>query len=244
MRYSRIVGPSFVVALMVSFARGVAAQAAPYNPPAVISTSGQGEARVVPDRASVLVTIQSRAATASAAGSANARRTKAVLDAFAELGLSRDQLVTEGYSVYPQMKYDSNGTAPHVVGYLATNAVRADTKHTDQAGAIIDAAIGAGADIISSLNFYASSVDDARRQAMTGAVESARADAEAIAKAAGGALGALVEISTSGPTVPPRPMFDLGQRARAAVAEPTPINPGQQTVSVRVSARWQFVPSR
>lgn len=229
---------------MMLSAKGVDAQAAPFNPPAVISTSGQGEARVVPDRASVLVTVQSRAATASAAGSANALRTKAVLGALAELGLLRDQLATEGYSVYPQMMYDSNGTASRVVGYVATNAVRADTKHADQAGAIIDAALGAGANIVSSLTFYASSVDDARRQAMTGAVQSARADAEAIAKAAGGALGTLVEISTSGPTVPPRPMFDLGQRARTTVAEPTPINPAQQTVSVHISARWRFVPFR
>ena len=74
------------------------------------------------------------------------------------------------------------------------------------------------------------------------AVANARADAEAMAQAAGGRLGSLIELSTQGPTVPPRPMFDLAARAKVAMAEPTPINPGQQTVTVFVTARWAFVP--
>jgi uncharacterized protein YggE len=55
-------------------------------------------------------------------------------------------------------------------------------------------------------------------------------------------LGELIELSTQGPTVPPRPMFDMAQRAKTAMAEATPINPGQQTINVFVSARWRFLP--
>jgi uncharacterized protein YggE len=33
-------------------------------------------------------------------------------------------------------------------------------------------------------------------------------------------------------------------RAKVAQAEPTPINAGQQTITVFVNARWQFVPGR
>ena len=44
-------------------------------------TSGQGEAKVTPDRVSVLVNVQTRAASAAAAAATNAQRTKAVLDA-------------------------------------------------------------------------------------------------------------------------------------------------------------------
>jgi hypothetical protein len=36
-------------------------------------------------------------------------------------------------------------------------------------------------------------------------------------------------------------MFDLAMRGKVAMAEQTPINPGQQTVNVYVSARWLFV---
>jgi uncharacterized protein len=210
----------------------------------VLSTSGQGEARVTPDRASVMVNIQTRGATAAGAATDNAQRTRAVLDALMRLGLTRDQLGTEGYSVYPEMQYDKNGSAPRVVGYVVTNSVRADTKRPDQAGAIVDASLGAGANLIGSLTFYASSIDEARRQAIASAVAGARADAEAMARAAGGSLGALIELSTGGPTIPPRPMYDVAIRSKTMQAEPTPVNPALQTVTVFVTARWQFNPSR
>lgn len=210
--------------------------------PASLVTSGQAEERVTPDRVSVLVNIQTRAATAAAAAADNARRTRAVLEALAALGLSKDQLSTEGYTAYPEMNYDRPGNTPRVVGYVVTNSVRAESKRVDQAGAIIDAALGAGANMINGLSFYASSIEEARRKAIGAAVASARADAEAMAQAAGGRIGALIELSTQGPTVPPRPMFDLAARAKTAMAEPTPINPGQQTVTVFVTARWGFVP--
>ena len=219
----------------------VASPAAPGLPPSLVS-SGQGEAKVSPDRVSVLVNVQTRASTAAAAAAENARRTTSVLEALGKLGLSKDQLSTEGYSAYPELRYDREGGSPQVTGYVVTNSVRAESKRVDQAGPIIDAALAAGANLINSLSFYASSIDEPRRQAIALAVSSARADAEAMAQAAGGRLGSLLELSTQGPTVPPRPMFDVAARGKAAMAEQTPINPGQQTVNVFVTARWQFVP--
>ena len=210
-----------------------------------LSSSGQGEAKVAPDRASLLVNVQSRGTTAAGAASDNARITRAVLDALAKLGLPRDQLGTEGYTVYPELRYDKDGGAPKVTGYVVTNTVKAETHRVEQAGAMIDAALGAGANLINSLSFYASSIDAPRREAIASAVMSARADAEAMARAAGGSLGTLIEMSTQGPTSPPRPMYDMVMASRKlAQAEPTPVNPGLQTVSVFVTARWQFVPQR
>jgi uncharacterized protein len=206
-------------------------------------TSGQGEAKVTPDRASVLVNVQTRAANAAAAAADNASRTKAVLDALTKLGLSREQLGTEGYTVYPEMTYDKDGRVSRVTAYVVTNTIKAETKRPEQAGAIVDAAIGAGANMINSLSFFASSIDEARRQAIALAVASARADAEAMARAAGGMVGELVELSTNGPTAAPRPMYDMAARGKVMQAEPTPINPGQQTINVFVNARWRFVPA-
>jgi uncharacterized protein YggE len=204
-------------------------------------TSGQGEAKVTPDRVSLMVNVQTRAATAAAAGADNAQRTRAVLTALAALGLPKDQLSTEGYSVYPEMAYDKAGGSPRVVAYVVTNTVRAESHQPAQAGAMVDAALGAGANLINGLSFYASNIDEPRRTAISAAVANARADAEAMARAAGGTLGGLIELSTQGPTVPPRPMFAMAMRKTVGMAEETPVNPGQQTVSVFVSARWAFV---
>jgi uncharacterized protein YggE len=242
-----LVRPAVVaVAIAVMSVRPVAAVAqTPVSPgpvPPSLVSSGQGEAKVTPDRVSVLVNVQTRAATAAAAASENAKRTRSVLDALARLGLAKDQLSTEGFTAYPEMQYDKEGGNPRVVGYVVTNSVRAESKRVDQAGSIIDAALGAGANMINALSFYASSIDEPRRQAIGLAVASAKADAEAMALAAGGSLGSLIELSTQGPTAPPRPMFDLAAGRKVAMAEQTPINPGQQTVNVYVTARWMFVP--
>ena len=232
-----------VAALLFAPLVSMTGQVAVLPPVPVLSTSGQGEAKVTPDRASVMVNIQTRAITATAAAADNASRTRAVLDAIGKLGLSKEQLSTEGYTVYPEMQYDKSGGAPRVSGYVVTNTVRAETKRPEQAGAIVDAALNAGANLINSLSFYASSIDEARRQAIAGAVASARADAEAMARAAGGSLGGLIELSTGGPTVPPRPMYDMAIRSKSAMqAESTPVNPGQQTVTVYVQAKWRFTP--
>lgn len=212
--------------------------------PALV-TAGQGEAKVAPDRASLMVNVQTRGVTAASAAAENATKTRAVLEALAKLGLPREQLGTEGYTVYPELRYDKDGGSPKVTGYVVTNTVKAETHRPEQAGAMIDAALGAGANLINSLSFYASSIDSPRREAIALAVASARADAEAMARAAGGSVGGLLEMSTQGPTAPPRPMYDMAMmRGKVAQSEPTPVNPGLQTVQVYVTARWQFVPER
>jgi uncharacterized protein YggE len=209
--------------------------------PSTIAASGQGEAKITPDRAAVLVSVQTRASSATVAASDNASRTKQVLDALGRIGLPKEQLTTEGYSVSPEMKYENSAGTSKVTGYVVTNRVRAETKNVNQVGDIVDAALGAGSNVIGGLSFYAASIDDPRRLAIAAAVRNARADADAMARAAGGSLGQLLELSTNGPTIPPRPMYDMAM-VRGAVAQATPVNPGEQTVSVYVSARWQFIP--
>lgn len=242
--FARVSPLQLAAVVMLGGVAPLAAQSAPMTvvtPPSLV-TSGQGEAKVTPDRASVMINVQTRALTASAAGADNAQRTRAVLTALEKLGLPKDQLSTEGYSVNPEMVY-GNGVPPRVTGYTVTNTVKAETHQPAQAGAIIDAALGAGANLINGLSFYASSIEAPRREAIALAVGNARADAQAMATAAGGSLGGLIELSTQGPTSPPHPMYEMAaMRKGVSAAEQTPVNPGQQTVTVFVNARWQFVP--
>ncbi|MGH9418530.1 MAG: SIMPL domain-containing protein, partial [Thermoanaerobaculia bacterium] len=131
--------------IAATFAAVASAQSAQSTFPSVVPTivtAGQGEARVTPDRASVMVNVQTRATTAAAAAAENAQRTRAVLDALASLDLPKEQLSTQGYTVYPETHYDANGGSPRVTGYVVTNTVRAETHHPEQAGAIVDASLG------------------------------------------------------------------------------------------------------
>jgi uncharacterized protein YggE len=211
--------------------------------PAQIVTAGSGEARISPDRATISIGVQTRALTAAAAGADNARRQKAILDTLRTLGLSSEQLSTVNYNVSPEMQYSPNGaTPPKVTGYTVSNTVQADVRRLDDVGKVIDAALAKGANEISSLQFFSSKADSVRRVALASAVASARADAEALAKAAGGSLGPLLELSSSNsPIRGPQPIM-MSRMADAKVA--TPIESGEQTFSASVSARWLFIPGR
>ena len=207
-----------------------------------IVTSATGEAQFVPDRAAVYVGVETRATTAAAAARDNAQRQRAVIDAVVGVGVSRDQISTESYSVAPNTRYDQSTQRSTIVGYIVSNVVRVEVRRIDQVGSVLDAALAKGANQINSLDFFASNSDSARHAALAQGVARARADAETLARAAGGSVGALVELSTA--EAGPRPMYRLDVRSTMAAAAPTPIEPGQQKVQVTVSARWRFVPGR
>ncbi len=212
------------------------------EPSPQITTSARGQVKISPDRATIHLSVQTKAATAAAAGAENARRQQAVLEALRGLGLKNEDLSTINYTVYPEQFYEPN-RPPVISGYNVSNTIVAEITRLTLVGPVIDAALAHGANAISSLVFSASNTDNARRRAIGQAVEQSRADAQAAAGAAGGALGDLIELNISqegGPS--PRPMMMM--RTDAAMSAPeTPINPGLQEISVSVSTRWRFKPS-
>ena len=151
-----------------------------------------------------------------------------------------NEISTIGYTVNPEHRYEPN-REPVVIGYTVTNTLSVDVRDLAQVGRIIDTAIARGANMVTSLNFIASNTDSARRDAIALAIQRARLDADAAARAAGGTIGALLEVTVGAYFPPPRPV-EYAVRATAQAAD-TPINPVEQTVSVNVSTRWSFVPA-
>jgi len=225
------------VAVLAPISAHTQAINAPVEPQ--IAVSAHGEVHVSPDRATIQVSVQTRAATAATAASENATKQAAVIQAIRNLGLGSDQISTINYSVYPEQRYEPN-REPIVVGYNVTNTISIDVKKLDQVGPVIDASLKNGSNMITSLQFYASNTEEARRSAITSAVQKARLDADAAARAAGGTIGGLLEVNVGAYYVPPpRPMAMVKASASADQA-PTPINPGDQTVSVDITTRWRF----
>jgi uncharacterized protein len=209
--------------------------------PPQILVSGRGEVKVTPDRANVQISVQSRAATAAAAAADNAKKQTAVIGEIKGLGIGDDQISTSNYNVSPEQRYEAN-KPPVITGYVVTNTLVVEVRNIATVGAVLDAALSHGANLISGLSFYSSNTETARHTAIAAAITAARADAEAAARAAGGTLGGLLEISIGSSSPPiPRPMMIRGAVATASIQEETPISPGQETLSVQVSTRWRFV---
>lgn len=219
------------------------AQVSQQQPPQIVA-SGVGEATVVPDRGIIHFAVETRAATASAAGADNAKTQTAVIAALRAKGVLPEHITTAGYSVGPNERYDSGQRK--VVGYIARNTVVVDVQKIDQVGSLIDAALTAGANSVGGLSYYSTKFESIRRSALESAVARAKADAEVMARAAGGSLGTPIEITANDAGMP-RPMFDANVRMARMAAEgapETPVSVGEQKVSVSVSTRWTFIPGR
>lgn len=205
-----------------------------------IAVSSRAEVKVVPDRANIQISVQTRGETAATAAAENARKQKAVIDGLRALGIDAKDISTSGYNVYPEQRYEPN-KEPVIVGYNVTNTLAVELKSINMVGPAIDAALAKGANMISSLQFYASNTDAARQEAIALAVKKARSDADAAARAAGGTITGLLEISLgSFYAPPPRPM-ELKIRGSVGAAQPdTPISAGDQTVAVDITTRWLY----
>jgi uncharacterized protein len=216
----------------------------PLRPPVPqIVTSGQGEVRIAPDRATVTIGVQTRATTAAEAAAQNSRKQRAVIDAIRAKGVPAEQISTSGFNVIPETRYDREGqAAPRTTSYLVMNMVTVELRRIDLVGPVIDAALASGANQINSLSFGVSNTDSTRRAALAIAVAKSKADAEVMARAAGGSLGPLIEMSSGEFYMPPpRPMMAMrGNVAMAEVAS-VPVEAGEEVIRANVTARWQFL---
>jgi uncharacterized protein len=196
----------------------------------------------------VLVGVTTQSQNAGETASENARRIAATISAVRALGLTEQQVTTSGYSLSPTYEYPKN-SQPKLTGFTARNTVRAEVRHLEDLGKLIDAAVSAGATDISSIQFLASSTVDARQTALADAVKNARDEAAAIARAAGGTLGRLIAVNSGGITQPGYREAYQGVMLTSSMSPappPTPIVPGELSVVAQVFTRWEFVagPSR
>ena len=204
-----------------------------------IAVASRGEVKVNPDRANVQISVQTRAETAAGAAAENAKKQKAVIGALRALGIDAKDISTVGYNVYPEQRYEPN-KEPVVVAYNVTNTLSVELKSINMVGPAIDASLAKGANMINSLQFYSSNTEVARQEAIAIAVRKARSDAEAAARAAGGAITGLLEINVGAYYAPPPRPLEMKVRGAVAAASDTPISAGDLTISVDISTRWAF----
>ncbi len=216
-------------------------QAAEAQDPGWIQVSGTGSVQIAPDRARITFAMETRAETASEAAALNADAMDAVLQALRAGDLQGLVLETFGYSLRPEYAANNNQRTREIVAYTALNNVGATIEDVDAVGRVLDIAIGAGANRVSSISFFASDTEAARAEALAQAVGNARAQAEVIAESLGYRLGAPLEIN-GGAQRPSGGRFTEGLVMTQARSVQTPIEVGDQTVTANVSIRFALGP--
>jgi uncharacterized protein len=190
-----------------------------------VTVTGNGSVVAVPTTGVILLGVDTRAATAKAALAANAKDMRQVIDAIKAAG--GRNVGTASISL--SQAFGQNGD-PN--GFEASNIVNA-TVDIAKAGAVIDAAVDAGANQVSGPQMSVADQDKLYRQALKAAVADARLNAEAIASAAGRSLGKVTTVVDSGGS-PPVPMFSKAAAADAG----TPVEAGTQQTTATVTVTF------
>jgi uncharacterized protein YggE len=221
----------------------------PTNPPPIqapqpqgsrtIEVTGNGEAHVTPDVASLNLAIETHAPTAQQSAGQNAALAQKVVDALTKKLQSKGKVWTGGYSLYPEYNEPRPNEKPVVTGYRAENSITVETGEIGMLGGLIDTAIEAGANRINFLNFTLRDETQARSKAIALAAKDAQAQAESLARSLGVKLGPVVKATTQAEERP-MPVMRMGAMAMASSAAPTPVQPNEVTVPATVSITYQI----
>ncbi len=233
-----------IVAMLLAPPLAIASsQDQPSRLPPQITISANGSVDVTPDRARLSLGVETEAKTAQEASQLNAALQTRVVAAIRAAGIPQASIRTGGFAVAPKQEYLPETRTWRVDGYRVSNIVTVVIEPVGKTGEVIDAALAAGANRVSGLNFEIKDPTPAREAAMTQAVERARREADIVATAAGGLIIGLIEINVNSyEASPPRPDFAMARMS--ADAESTPISEGTQPVVVNVTTRWEYAPKK
>jgi uncharacterized protein len=196
-----------------------------------ITVTGTGTVDAVPNRAEVSFGVVTDGSTANDALAANAAQARRLTAALRSAGVAERDIQTQQVSISPV--FDEGGR--QVSGYQARNTVVARIRALGRTGAVIDAAVEAGANEVYGPNLSVADRSALERGALQDAVADARGRAQALATAAGVSLGRVLTVVEGGGVAPPIP-FAAADRAVAESA--TPISPGTQELGAVVTVTF------
>jgi uncharacterized protein YggE len=183
---------------------------------------------VPPDQATITLGVDTRASDAQSALSDNSSKMNAVITAVQGQGVPASHVQTSNLSIY----YDSERNV-----YVASHQITAKLDDVNRVGQVLDAAVGAGANNTWGVGFGLKDPSAARAQALTQAVADARKRANAMASALGVTISGVGSASEATYQVTP---VTYAAPSQAAAGAPTPVQPGQLTVTADINVVFTF----
>ena len=234
--------PVALIALSTVACSSVPAQAQVPDPepPRQIHVNAQASVKRAPDRAVIQLAVETLAETAREATTRNAQAMERVLDAVAALGIPEERIQTRRIEIHPQYNHGRNVQEPEIVAYRAINQVMVRVDDLDLVGRVVDAAVGAGANRVTGINFSLADPEAAYHEALRMAIDEARDEARVVADALGETLGPPLQVSTSGFHVPVAVRGMEAARMDVAASAAPPVEPGELDVQANVSITYRL----
>ena len=206
----------------------------------ILEVTGQGRVSIPTDIASVELGIQVQGQTATEVQQQLAQRSTAVVNVLQNLGVQ--ELQTTGLRLNPVYRFENNTQI--LTGFEASNTLQFELP-TDRAGAAIDSAIQAGANLVQNISFTASdtALQEARLQALNAAVQDAQIQANTVLNTLQLTSGEIIDIDIISVEAPPPSSLRVGASEALAFDATTPVLGGPQTLEASVALDILYYPT-
>lgn len=204
------------------------------------SASGKSSISTIPDKVELTLGISRRESSINQAQSrANEIINKINTDIQA-LGVRRDDIKTQNYSIYPI--YDYNSESQQITGYSVDISLSVSLTDFEQLNTVIDLATQAGANQVSGIQFKLSEEkeEQVRAEARAEAIEDAKANAQELARLAGMKLGKVINVIEEPHSAYPGEVYAMEAMAKGSGGgAPTNIEPGSTNYSYTVTVSYE-----
>jgi uncharacterized protein YggE len=209
-----------------------------------ISVSGVYAISVDPDKAEVTIGVENQETTAQLSQQQNAKLIEKIKSTLLANGISKTDIETSYYSVYPVKTYPRAcyegdcDNEPRITSYRTTHLLKVTVRDIDKVGKCIDLAVNAGANKVNQISFGLSDEkrDTLYNDALAEAARNARIKADAIADGLGVRVTDIVSASEGYVSV--TPIYRSLSASEASYD--TDISPGEVSVSASVSVVYEF----
>ena len=230
----------FLVCFMFLIAGQVSAAEREYD---IVRANGSVTREVAPDTAFVNVGVTTQGKTAEEARNANAEIVNNVIVSLANMGISKEDVKTVGYNLYPEYSDAAKGKRI-ITGYSMNYSLNVKVENLDKIGAVIDQMFADGANTFNRVTFTVSNRKELEREMLALAVKNAEEKAGIVASAGGRTLGKLVAAnvgSVGGMDYSDSNYETIALYKSAAGSAPTKIMAGNLKVSADVDAAFELL---
>jgi len=206
------------------------AASAAYDNRSRLSVSSTETVKVLPDVAYVTLGVTTHGSSADAAQNANSKIANKMLEAIRALGIKDENIQTSNISLYQD--YTDTSRYNMEIDYSVK------VTPIENVGKVIDAAIGAGANVTYSLTFDVEDRDTVYMQALEKAMKSVADKAQKMAAAGGLAIDKVQDVQEAGQSNYYYPMAEAAVKTAGDSASMVNVTPGQIEVSASVTATY------
>lgn len=226
---------------------GSLASAQSLNDMHVLYVSGDAVKTAAPNMIVVSVESWARATSAAQAQQQQSVQYGKIKTAIEKFKIKNEDFQTQSYVVSPEYVYDQKTQVSKINGYRVSHSLVLIYRKVDDAGAFLDAMVTSQGDSsginVQNISWDYDKKEVLEREALTEAIQEARAKANEMAKAAGVEIRAVHKIQPgSEHSLGPRPLVAMAEMkmGRDSAVPPTEVASGQIQVRAHVSMEFEI----